>query len=322
MMPKESIFFDKNADKCELPDDTLYSIYSVGNSGYQEWQADLLDFSFHRSNQPGTLLRLISDDSLQPRKIFPSQFGFTLVTPDFSKIDGSKTWKVMNKPGSIEYFVTALSDSFKFRNRNSTVLLLDPDMVISHSYDPRHKFDCGEVFGQTWHGYAQHFCVQTSICPHLCPRLVQSDSGPVMFPIAIKMSDLCLICSTVSRFAKLGYLKCNSWMADMSAFVTAMVFHGLKMRQNDDLGLCSNWVNRDNAEAPILHYCQPMYDKHAHLIWDKRSYQRGYTHGDDWAPVPSPDLACNRVDRDVLKFLRLMIDEYPSPRQNLNAANL
>ena len=94
----------------------------------------------------------------------------------------------------------------------------------------------------------------------------------------------------------------------MSAFVTALAFHGLKMRKIDNLGLCSNWDNRNNSEAPILHYCQPMYDKQANLIWDKRSYQNNYTHGEVWAPVPSANLACNRVDRDVLTFLRIMVE--------------
>ena len=307
-MLEETAFINKNNQKADLPDDTLYIVYSIGNSGYQEWQADLLDFSFCRSNQPGTLIRLISDDSPQPRKIHPSQFGFTLVTPDFSQIEGSKTWKVMNKPGSIEFFVNSLSDQFKFSNRNSTVLLLDPDMIFTHSYDPRTKFDRGEIYGQNWKGYGRHFCVETSIYPQLCPRLGRPECGPVMFPFAVKLSDLCSISATVCRFARLGYLKCNNWMADMSAFVTAMAFHGLKMRQIDNLGLCNDWDNRDNAKAPILHYCQPMYDKHANLIWDKRRYQMDYMHGEGWAPVPSADLACNRVDRDVLTLLKIKVE--------------
>ena len=80
------------------------------------------------------------------------------------------------------------------------------------------------------------------------------------------------------------------------------------MRQIDNLGLCNDWDNRDNAKAPILHYCQPMYDKHANLIWDKRRYQMDYMHGEGWAPVPSADLACNRVDRDVLTLLKLKVE--------------
>ena len=49
MTPKEAAFIDSNGGKVDLPDDTLYIVYSVGNSGYQEWQADMLDFSFQCS---------------------------------------------------------------------------------------------------------------------------------------------------------------------------------------------------------------------------------------------------------------------------------
>ena len=311
-MLKAGIFFGPNEQKTQLPDDTLFVLYSAGNSGYQEWQSDLLDLSFHHSGQPGTLVRLISDDSQPPRTINPTQFGYTLVTPDFSKIEGSMSWKVMNKPGSIEFFIKTLSDQFKFRNQNSTVLLLDPDMIFTRPWDPRNKFEHGEVYGQTWKGYGCNFCAQTSIHPELCPQSEQSDNGPIMFPFAIKLADLYSICMTVSRFAKLGYLKRNEWMADMSAFTTAMAFHGLKTRQIANLGLCNNWDNRDHPEAPILHYCQPMSDSRGQVIWDKRRYQRGYTHGADWAPVPSADLACNRVDRDVLTLLNQLVDGSPS----------
>ena len=46
MMLEETAFINKNNQKSDLPDDTLLIVYSIGNSGYQEWQADLLDFSF------------------------------------------------------------------------------------------------------------------------------------------------------------------------------------------------------------------------------------------------------------------------------------
>ena len=45
-----------------------YTIYSISNAPYQEWQADLLDYSFKKVKQPGTLIRLCSEDSKYPKR--------------------------------------------------------------------------------------------------------------------------------------------------------------------------------------------------------------------------------------------------------------
>ena len=63
-------FYNENKEEFEIgkfypsepPKDNIYVIYSISNSPYMEWQADLLDYSFKKSKQPGTLIRLCSDD--------------------------------------------------------------------------------------------------------------------------------------------------------------------------------------------------------------------------------------------------------------------
>jgi len=292
--------FDENFDdKFNLNDDSLFVIYSAGNSGYQEWQSDLLDFSFNESKQPGTLVRIVSDDNNQ-RKIIKTKFGKTLITPDYSKISNDKVWPVMNKPGSMKFFMDSLSTEFKERNKNSTLLFLDPDMIFINQWDPRDKFKSGQVYGQKWKGYGNKYCVETSIYPENCPV---SDNNVIMFPFAIKLGDFDSISDDIANFAKNGYLKKNQWMADMSAFVTAIERKGLENIPIDNLGLCNNWDNNNDPDAPIMHYCQAIRNIDGKEIWGKRIYQSDYKHGDIFNKLPDHSQTTNRVDREVIKML-------------------
>ena len=301
----KSVYFDKSDN---LPDSDLYVLYSAGNSGYQEWQSDLLDFSFKESKQPGILIRIVSDDSKDQRPIIKTKDPkerYTMITPDFSKLTDTKIWPVMNKPGSMEYFINRLSPEFKQRNKQATLVFLDPDMIFIKSWDPRNDFKMGEVIGQKWKGYSNGYCSQTSIDTGYCPKSESNsdNSGPLMFPFAIKMGDMEKIAGDVSNYAKKGYLKHNQWMADMSAFVTAIEKHELKNKQIDNLGICNDWDNNDDPDAKIMHYCQAAKNKDGKEIWGKRRYQSGYKHGDTFDPVPDPSETMNRVDREVLTLI-------------------
>lgn len=301
-------FTSRNMDCFEgsfdVPDDTLYVVYSIGNSGYQEWQGDLLDFSFVLSKQPGTLIRLVSDDSQDKRKINKTKYGYTLITPDFSRV-GDKVWPVMNKPGSMKYLMDALSPEWKTRNQNATFVFLDPDMIFTKPWDPRDKFTRGQVYGQKWKGYSRTYCEDTSIRTELCPD--SEEDGPIMFPFAMKVGDFDNISDDISEFAKKGYLKKSQWMADMSAFVTAIEKAGYKNIQIDNLGLCNNWNNKDDESAPIVHFCQSIKNSSGKKIWSKHHYQRNYTYGDRFQDVPDPSEAVNRVDREVLQMIKKLI---------------
>ena len=53
-------------DLTSLPTSDLYIVYSMSNSPYQRWQADLLDFSILDVKQPGVVVRLCSHDADHP----------------------------------------------------------------------------------------------------------------------------------------------------------------------------------------------------------------------------------------------------------------
>jgi hypothetical protein len=269
----------------------LYVLYSISNSPYQEWQAELLDYSFKKSNQPGTLIRLVSIDSKFPdRKIPKSSVGYTLLTPNFSKLTESVDWPVMNKPGSMVY----LFDHFNF-NPDSTLLFMDPDMIFLKPWVPGNRVKIGTVFTQKWKGYSQKSCENTSINPELCPK---SENECSMYPFAIKAIDMKKLAPDISKFSREGYLrKEKSWQLDMSAFVNAMVKSKLNVITVDNIALCNNWDNNNDSDAPMMHYCQSIKDKYGKEIWGKRRYKA-------WDPVPDPSLATNRVDREVLKMIK------------------
>lgn len=117
-----------------------------------------------------------------------------------------------------------------------------------------------------------------------------------MYPFAVKLSDIETLAPEIAQQAVSGYQQCGDWMTDMTAFVIAAAMKGLNVSTIENLGLCSNWDNRDDKSAPLLHYCQPIRDPSGKEIWNKSSYTA-------WQPLPDPSLATNRVDREVLKLL-------------------
>lgn len=294
----------------------IHTIYSISNSPYQEWQADLLDWSFARSGQPGNLIRICSEDShFRGRPHSRSKVGETIPTPNHAKLDWPHyrlwrcdipvsmfkrkfEWPVMNKPASLKHL-------FEHRalDENDTLIFVDPDMVFTKPWVP--VFERGTVCGQKWFGYTKAYCERSSIRPEFCPE-TQDDC--IMYPYAIKAGDLKEMVSDIEYFSREGYRKATSgkvegkWMSDMPAFQTAMIKHELKMEPQDNVGLCNNWQNKNDPDAPILHYCQPMLDAEGSHIWRKWEYVA-------WELPPDPSLATNRVDREVLHMLRLKVQE-------------
>jgi hypothetical protein len=294
----------------------VFTIYSISNSPYQEWQAELLDWSFVQSGQPGQLIRLCSEDPYhRDRGHSFSEVAKTICTPDYSKIEWPFLrlwnwnipispfkkhvyWPVMNKPGSLKH----LFEHFTF-DEADTLIFLDPDMVFTKPWVP--VFDQGTVFGQKWFDYSKSYCEQSSIHPELCP---ETDSDCVMYPFAIKAGDLRKMLPDIEYFALEGYKTAlgndvsSHWMSDMPAFQTAMTKHELVMESRDNIGLCNNWKNRNDPDAPILHYCQPMLDHMGNQFWWKWNYV-------PWEAPPCLKRATNRVDREVLEMLMRKVQE-------------
>ena len=273
-----------------LPEDTIYTIYSISNSPYMEWQADLLDYSFKKSGQPGTLIRLCSDDEgYMNRKRTISKNGYTLFTKSYAVPAPGKTCATLNKCFSIDY----LFEKYKF-NENAMLIFLDPDMIFVKPWNPYNEFSKGTIYGQKWKGYGYEYCKKTSVDFSKCP---QTENYTYMFPFAIMANDLKDISTEIATTSKSGFLKHNDWMVDMTAFLTVPIKHNIKIEAVDNIGICGNWDNANDKDAPIMHYCQPINDKKRNKIWYKQEYKANQD-------VPNPNEADNLVGYNVLSTIK------------------
>ena len=70
-----------------LPESDFYVIYNFSNSPYQQWQADLLDFSFREVGQRGEIVRLCSQEwSFRNLDVRPSSTAYTFATPTYAEL--------------------------------------------------------------------------------------------------------------------------------------------------------------------------------------------------------------------------------------------
>lgn len=280
--------------------DDLYIVYSISNSPYQEWQADLLDFSVKASGQPGKIIRTVSDDPKYPnRPVSKPKDIITIQTEDFGKYGGG--YAAMNKSGGLREIIKlqkslGISDS-------SVMIQLDPDMIFTKVWDPRNIVKQGTIYGQQWHGYSKDYCKKSTLSKFkdYCP----DDNKAMMYPFAITMGDIVKI--TPKYFeSSANYIESKDWMTEMSALVISENDPqlGLTVITSPNIGITNDWLKyNQDPEAPIMHYCQTIKDSSGKEIWGKRKYNA-------WDPVPDPKLATTRVDREVLTMLQKIISAH------------
>jgi len=270
----------------------LYIVYSISNSPYQEWQADLLDFSVAQSGQPGKIVRIVSKDPKYPDRPMPrSRNGITLETEDFSKYGGG--YSAMNKPGGLRELHKVVTD------KSAVIVLLDPDMIFTRVWDPTALVKEGVVYGQRWHGYGEEYCRKTTPQKYrdYCPP---TDEKAIMYPFAMTMGTLEKIIPKYFE-SSAYYSTAKDWMTEMSALAIAQndPSLGLKIITVANIGITNDWPKHNqDPDAPIMHYCQTIKDKSGKEIWGKRRYNA-------WDPVPDPKEATTRVDREVLEMIRI-----------------
>jgi len=308
-----------------LPQSDLYIIYSMSNSAYQQWQADLLDFSVQEVGQPGVIVRLCSlEGGVRASRVRPCERGYTFVTPSFAelghtglkrlvlwskrllrlRVHGRFHFYCLNKALAMKSFLEshpALDDEAK-------LLWLDPDMVFSKPWaPPASSVHRGVVTGQYWWGYDQSWCQRNAGRSHevLCPP---SDSA-IMFPFCITVGDMRAIVDSYARFSAEIYHRVRDWKSEMYGLVMAMSTARLECRTIAALGTCNNWPGGlpEDSDAPISHYTQAMYDRNGRELWDKRKYTP-HTMATPWHRPPDPGRASCLTDQRSLQMLHRFID--------------
>ena len=308
-----------------LPRTDLYVVYSISNSPYQQWQADLLDFSVREVGQRGVVVRLCAQDSDHPSlEVRPAAWGYTFVTPSFAELGTSRfrslvRWvkRRLGQKAHGRYHFYCLNKSYAMKaflaahpslDEDARLVWLDPDMVFNRPWEPSgEEVRRGHVVGQRWWGYDRSWCRRGAAGTNAAT--IAADDSAVMFPFCITVKDMRRICDPFCRLSREVYQRTRDWRSEMCALVLAMGAAGLECRTVAALGTCNNWPDGlpDDPGAPISHYTQPMTDSSGHEIWDKRSYTE-HTLARPWGRPPDRDRAATLTDRRTLEMLHRFID--------------
>jgi len=308
-----------------LPRSDLYIVYSMSNSAYQQWQADLLDFSVHEAGQPGVIVRLCSlEGGVRSSQVKPSERGYTFVTPSFAELGHtflqrpalwSKRLLKLSVHGRFHFYclnkalaMKSFLESHPELDGEAKLLWLDPDMVFCKPWaPPASSVRRGVVTGQYWWGYDQLWCKRnvSRSDEDLCP----SGDSAIMFPFCITVADMRAIVDSYARFSAEIYNKARDWKSEMYGLVVAMTAARLECRTIAALGTCNNWPGRlpDDSAAPISHYTQVMLERDGRELWDKRKYTP-HTLATPWHRPPDPGRASCLTDQRALQMLHRFID--------------
>ena len=308
-----------------LPQSDLYIIYSMSNSPYQQWQADLLDFSVREVGQRGVIIRLCSfEDSFPNLEVKPPSCGYTFVTPSYAelgdvsfrrfvlwskrllrqRVSGRYHFYCLNKA----YAMKAFLESHPDLDSDASLLWLDPDMVFNQPWEPKRSKVCrGHVAGQHWWGYDLGWYQDNvgSKRASLCPK----NETAIMFPFCISVGDMRGIVDSYCKFSEEIYHRTRDWLSEMYALVMAMSEAGLECHTTAALGTCNNWPDGlpNDSSAPISHYTQPMRDRNGSEVWDKRKYTPN-TLSVPWQRPPHHDKVATLTDQRALRMLHRFID--------------
>lgn len=321
-----------NGSPRSLPASDLYVMYSMSNSPYQRWQADLLDFSAGESAQPGEIVRLCSLDRDHARLgLSRSSVGTTFETPSYAEL--GHTWGrrlvrwakrklLRDAPGRYHFYclnkpfgMRAFLEAHPELEGDARLLWLDPDMVFTQAWDPREEVRPGLVSGQRWWGYDRTWCEEAVGGGLEAP----ADDSALMFPFCISVADMRRISDSFCALSEQIYRRTRDWKSEMCALVLAMSKAGLECRPHDALGTCNDWPDGlpDDSSAAISHYTQPMRDRRGSVIWDKRTYTP-QTLARPWGRPPDPDVPATLTDRRTLQTLHSLIDAQESTQPGVD----
>lgn len=280
----------------------IYTVFSTQDSPYQNWQSDLLEYSWKQAGQEGELVRLVASDG---RKKLPQhRHAQTIATQPWETHPNTGDWyPVYNKPASLLEWL--------YRDRPfGTVLLIDPDCVFRKPIN--REVDEGYPAAQKWvkfqpgsadspFGLGERFAFLSRYCANTEPR-----AQGVMIPTLIHTNDLRRI---IGRWLELcGVIREQvrdhkgerMWESDMFAYIVAAAEYGL-VHELADLGIATNWPPDSVPDAPMIHYCHPIRSRDGEEMLAKGNYK-------PWTRIDDPSRAEPGYGRDLLTLLNDYID--------------
>jgi hypothetical protein len=243
----------------------VHTVFSSEKKPYQNWQAQLLYYSYLRARQPGPLTRLVSggDDGVPeaPNIFYAPAWNPHPVTGD--------DYAPYNKPASLATWLRQAPPE------EEVILLVDPDFVF---LAPLARYvERGHPVGQP-----KSYLVDSDglITRRHCrrPDRVQ----PVGVPLLIHRDDLAALAPDwlVRTEAIRGDTQAREqagWVAEMWAYSFVAAELGLDHEVVELAAL--NTEDRD--DLPLVHYCYSTSDGRQKWTWDKRDYE-------PWEPVVHP----------------------------------
>jgi hypothetical protein len=280
----------------------IYTVFSTSNSAYQNWQAELLEYSWKRVGQEGELIRLVATDD--PNGLPAHKHARTVITQPWTfHPNTGDFYPIYNKPASL----------FEWLNRErpyGTVLLIDPDCAFRApvNREVEQGNPASQIWVRFWQGEAatpfelgSRFDSLSRYCANTEPR-----AQGVMIPTLIHTRDLRRIagrwlelCGIVRQEVRDDQGK-PMWESDMIAYIVAAAEYGL-VHQCGDYGICTSWSEKDVIDAPIIHYCHPIYSAAGEQLFAKGTYE-------PWMRIAEPSSAREAHGRDLLTLLNEFID--------------
>lgn len=275
----------------------VHTVFSVDDSLYLRWQAELLAYSHAKVGQPGPLTRLYS-----ARSTPPPFAGQTFITEPFSPHPRTNDdYPIYNKVGALASWVTLSPPA------EESLLVLDPDCIFLTPFDepaergrplaqfihymnPRHPRHV-ELIKR--HGYKPELVQAIGI-----PLLLHRDDAKELFPLWMEKTEAIRDDPMSCELA--------GWIADMWGYAFAAADLGLRHQLRR---LC-RWEIEDVADLPIIHYCYESKNAHGDWEWDKRTYQ-------PWQPVAEPPYDTPMAGATLISLLNeLAAKQTSTPRSS------
>ena len=268
---------------------TVHTVFSIDDSSYLRWQAELLAYSHRTVAQPGPLTCVLSGDA-GPRPVLERIFYTRAWSPHPQTGD---EYPAYNKPGALMTWMREAPPE------EATILVLDPDTIflrplastvergrpIAHPYsylDP--------TYNEENEAFVRKHCRQ--------PELVQS----VGIPILIHRDDLAALAP--GWWAKTEAIRNDphsralvGWTAEMWGYAFAAAELGLR----HELRVLAQVPFEERVDLPILHYCYASESADKRWQWNKWDYR-------PWERVADPPPGVPAASVALVQLLNELVD--------------